>query len=164
VRAVKATLILLLEAFLPLAEITRPTEMKKRERVLVWCSVLAIICSVATAVAAVLGRPATEPDPALRAYRTIDEVIAIHRSQGWKVVSAPTDGKRYRICGATRSDSSSGMPTASGSFRTGDRSVTYEIEVPEGKQYAIEGLDPIDGGPLTFMVLECPMDQDVPPQ
>jgi hypothetical protein len=155
--AVKATPIPLPEAFLLLAEITRPTGMKKRERVLGWCSVLAIICSVATAVAAVLGRPALETGPPRDAYRPIDEATAIHRSLGWSVVSAPTDGKRYRVCGGTQSDPNSGAPSMSCGFGTGNRSVKVNIEVPEGKLYAVDGLDPIDGGPLTYVVYERPL-------
>lgn len=87
------------------------------------------------------------------AFRTIDDAFAIHLSQGWSLTSAPTDGRRYRICGATQSDPTSGVSACSGSFETGGRSIEFGVEVPDGTIVAVEGLDPLDGGPLTYAVL-----------
>jgi hypothetical protein len=87
------------------------------------------------------------------AFRTIDDVFAVHRAQGWLLVSAPTDGKRYRICGAMQSNPNSGVPSFSGSFKTGDRSANFDVDVEDGTIVAVEGLDPIDGSPLTYAVL-----------
>ncbi len=86
-------------------------------------------------------------------YRTVDVVFATHRSQGWAVSTAPTDGRRYRICGATESDPKSGASSHSGVFQSGGRRVEFDVKVPTGKVVAVEGLDPIDGGPLTYAVL-----------
>ncbi len=91
--------------------------------------------------------------PSNSAFRTIEDAFAVHRSQGWSLVSAPTDGRRYRICGATQSDPNSGASSFRGSFKTGGRYIDFDIELPDGAIVAVEGLDPIDGGPLSYAVL-----------
>ena len=68
-------------------------------------------------------------------------------------MSAPTDGRRYRICGATQSEQKSGESSVIGAFQADDRSVDFDIEVAEGSIVAVEGLALLDGGPLTYAVL-----------
>jgi hypothetical protein len=94
-----------------------------------------------------------QPHPANAGYRTIDDALAIHRSLGWSLVSAPTDGRRYRICGAIQHSPKQGLASQSGAFITGGRSVEYSVDVPSGSLVAVEGLDPLDGGPLKYAVL-----------
>lgn len=88
------------------------------------------------------------------AYRTIEESFAIRRSQGWELTKAPEDERRYRVCGATESGHDPDRRSFSGEFRTGGRIVPFEVTIPEGKMVAVEGLEPIEGGPLTYAVLE----------
>ena len=87
------------------------------------------------------------------AYRTIVESFAIRQSQGWELSKAPEDGKRYRICGAFESGHDPDRRSFSGRFSTGDRLVDFDIAIPQGTMVAVEGLDPLDGGPLTYAVL-----------
>jgi hypothetical protein len=86
-------------------------------------------------------------------YRTIDDALAIHRNLGWSVLSAPTDGRRYRICGAIQHAPKQGLVRQSGAFMTRGRTVKYTVDVPAGSLVAIEGLDPLDGSPLKYAVL-----------
>lgn len=88
------------------------------------------------------------------AYRTIDESFAIRRSQGWELIQAPEDGKRYRICGATESGDDPDRRSFSGDVRTSDRVFPFEVAIPAGKMVAVEGLDPLEGGRLTYAVLQ----------
>lgn len=87
------------------------------------------------------------------AYRPIRETLQIRMNQGWTLVSAPTDGGRYRNCGAIEWNPRSGVASLEGSFAVGHRSIAYKIPVPDGKAVAVEGLDPLDGGPLMYAVL-----------
>lgn len=86
-------------------------------------------------------------------YRTIDDALAIRRRLGWSVVSAPTDGRRYRICGAIQHSPKQGLVSQSGAFMTRGKSVEYTVDVPAGSLVAVEGLDPLDSGPLKYAVL-----------
>ena len=87
------------------------------------------------------------------AYRPIEVLFEIHRDQGWSVVSAPTDGRRYRICGATQMVPTSGIDTFGGSFSTSGKTVSFEVNLPTDQAVAVEGLEPRDGGPLSYVVL-----------
>ena len=87
------------------------------------------------------------------AYRTIEESFAIRQSQGWELTKAPEDGKRYRICGALESGHDPDRHSFSGRFSTVDRFADFDIAIPQGTMVAVEGLDPLDGGPLTYAVL-----------
>jgi hypothetical protein len=87
------------------------------------------------------------------AYRTIDEAFAIRQSQGWELTKAPEEGKRYRNCGATESGHDPDRRSFSGRLSTGDRLVDFDVAIPYGKMVAVEGLDPLDGGQLTYAVL-----------
>lgn len=118
--------------------------------ILAGCAALTLACIV-IGVAAFTPRNNSRPSDAV--FRTIDDAFAIHRREGWSLASAPTDGRRYRICGATQSDPNSGVSSFCGSFKTGGRSIDFDVEVPDGTIVAVEGLDPIDGGPLTYAVL-----------
>lgn len=113
-------------------------------------SVLVTAAYVFVFVAASLDLRPHSPDAS---YQTIDDALAIHRSLGWSVVSAPNDGRRYRICGAVQHAHRLRITSQSGEFKTGDRTVKYKVEVPSGSLVAVEGLDPLDGGPLTYAVL-----------
>lgn len=88
------------------------------------------------------------------AYRTIDESFAIRRSQGWELIQAPEDGKRYRICGVTESGDDPNRRSFSGAIRTGGRVFPFEFAIPPGKMVAVEGLEPLEGGRLTYAVLQ----------
>jgi len=93
-------------------------------------------------------------------YRNIDEAFAIHRKLGWTMISAPNDGRRYRICGAiANNDPKSDASHMSGSFATGGKSVTFSIRRPPDVEVAVEGLEPADRGDLQFAVLTRPFVQ-----
>lgn len=117
-------------------------------------AILAITAWV-IAVAVFCGVLATDTDSQRReeAYRTVEETFAVRRSQGWELTKAPEDGKRYRICGALESGRDAERRSFSGRFSTGDRFVDFDVAIPQGKMVAVEGLDPFDGGPLTYAVL-----------
>ena len=85
-------------------------------------------------------------------YRTINDAFATRTNSGWTLTSAPIEG-RYRICGATESNPDNDADSIRGSFSIGKRSVEFDVAIPSGKVVAVEGLDPIDGGPLGYAVL-----------
>lgn len=87
------------------------------------------------------------------AFRPVDDLLAIRFDHGWVLVSGPADDGRYRIIGATESDPSAGADSIRGAFATDDRSIEFDLPIPEGKAVAVEGLAPIDGGPLAYAVL-----------
>lgn len=123
--------------------------MKPKSKLAI-CATLTL-ASLVTAGAVLTMRNITRTSDA--AYQTIDDAFAIRRSQGWTLTSAPTDGKRYRICGATESDPTADASRFNGSFESGGRSVSFDVEVPDRAIVAVEGLEPMDGGPLTYAVL-----------
>ncbi|MBA4031873.1 MAG: hypothetical protein C0478_13420 [Planctomyces sp.] len=122
----------------------------KREDVLTAGATLAAITLIAIVSLMILFITSPARDSA---FRAIDDVLAIQTSQGWAVVSAPTDGRRYQSIGTFYSDPANGEQTARGSFRGGGRRVDVVVTVPAGKVYLFEGLEPIDHGPLTYAVL-----------
>jgi hypothetical protein len=126
--------------------------------------VIAIVAGLTGAAVMVSTRPADSLAAAANspAFRSIDESFAIRRSQGWTLVSAPGDGRRFRICGAAQSDPASGLATFRGAFRTGGKSVRFDVPVPPGTVVAVEGLEPADGGPLQFAVLSRPVQATTP--
>ena len=124
--------------------------LMKRRSVLTAYATLALFF-IAISVAAIYARNNERSRDA--AFRSIGDTFAIHESQGWTLTSAPTDGRRYRMIGATQSNPKGGESSLRGSFKTRDRSVDFVVEVPNGRLIAIEGLEPIDGGPLTYAVL-----------
>lgn len=91
-----------------------------------------------------------------RAFRTVGDLFEVRKLQGWTVLSAPTDSRRYRVCGSTESDPTSGAQILSGEFRVEDRFVPFSVPIPEGETVAIEGLDPMDGGQLSYAVFSRP--------
>ncbi len=87
------------------------------------------------------------------AFKTIDDAFRVRRDQGWTVTSAPTDRRRYRVCGATESDPQSGLKSLNGSFTASGKTIEVNVPVPDGMTVAVEGLEPLEGGPLTYAVL-----------
>ncbi len=128
----------------------RGLSLMKRQSILQVCVFVTLACTLIGVVAL---QTRNNTHRSHDAFRTIDDAFAIHRSQGWSLTSAPTDGSRYRICGATQSDPKSGVSSVSGSFKTDNRSIDFKVEVAEGTVVAVEGLVPLDGGPLTYAVL-----------
>jgi hypothetical protein len=128
------------------------------------CRVI-LLCIVACLVLApvILHRPGTSPgatNVTIQKFRPIDELFSIRRSQGWTLVSAPGDGRLYRVCGATQSDPASGLQRFRGAFSGGGRSVRFDVPIPEGAVIAVEGLEPADGGPLRYAVLSRPITEN----
>ena len=113
----------------------------------------AVLALALIVIRSVVTTPRNNSRPTDASFRTIDDAFGDHLRQGWSLTSAPTDGKRYRICGATQSDPNSGLSSFSGSFKTDGRSIDFDVKVPDGTVVAVEGLEPIDGGPLTYAVL-----------
>lgn len=129
--------------------------MRTHYAILMVIAILAGLTGAAVIVDALqadsLAAAATSP-----AFRSVEESLAIRRSQGWTLVSAPGDGRRFRICGAAQSDPASGLATFRGGFRTGGKSVRFDVPIPPDTVVAVEGLEPADGGPLQFAVLTRP--------
>lgn len=86
-------------------------------------------------------------------FRTVDEVFELPQDEGWTVLIAPGDEQLYRICGATRSQRSGKVSLLQGTFEASGQSVNYSVAVPAQKWVEVVGLEPIDGGPLTYAVL-----------
>ena len=118
----------------------------KRRSIFTACGTLALVF-IMIGIAAIYSRNSERARNS--AFRTIDDNFAIHKNQGWTLTSAPTDGRRCRIIGATQSSG----PSLRGSFTASNRSVDFDIEVPTGRILAIEGLEPVDGDPRTYAVL-----------
>ncbi|MCA8997722.1 MAG: hypothetical protein KDA80_12070 [Planctomycetaceae bacterium] len=124
--------------------------MKKRRVLLMMAGGLTLVGILAFGVLSVVW---DSQQRTMASYRTIKECFAIRQSQGWSLHQVPTDGRRYRVCGATESSPAISGNRFRGSFQAGERSVKFDVQVPDGKIVAVEGLDPIDGGQLTYAVL-----------
>ncbi|WP_197441486.1 hypothetical protein [Thalassoglobus neptunius] len=99
------------------------------------------------------------------AYRTIDQAFVVRQSQGWELTKAPEDGKRYRVCGATESGMDPNRHSFSGRIESGDRFVDFNVAIPDERVVAVEGLDSLGGGPLSYAVLtkDLPAGNVTPP-
>ena len=108
-----------------------------------------------------LGWYAIQPESPWRSgpeWRTLTDVFAIHRNQGWSVVRGPSLDQKYCIVGGVcNNDPRSTNEFVSGSFRLGDgRRVSFKVPKPPGVEVEVDGLEPEDGGALQYAVLHRP--------
>lgn len=104
-----------------------------------------------------LDQPESGAERARGGYRPLEELLAIHKQQGWRVDSGPMGNKRNRVCGAIGDGPLSAGRFFEGAFALSDgRSVAFKIPNVGGMEVDVEGLVPEDGGSLNFVVLKRP--------